>query len=614
MSLIARSLIALQDNLLTMPLLTEISPRKICENLNYQRTYSKLSKNNDSENYPKFLESIYNKENSWGKTTAKQQRTKKRKGHKYIYIADETVEAIDQLPLDKANSNDIVNSVLKSHHLNVKTSNMHQNRDKTFPFDPTFGNAVSNNEHNIPESKEQHNNSTRHEIISVDVVDTNQRYENPDQANTVPSRKTIHVVEIERLQRQTIHIKNSVSILPANSSNTMSLDLEEIFPQDVEMTDLDRSIVFNTSNSKVPTNNNTLQSNSVVDLGRYCLGCKRKLALESDSVEMPNAKRPRIEQAVQAYSRLETPNNIKRTSSVCPISTIVSTNSAPSPKNAYPISTIVSKNRALNPENALVPVAINTSSDYRSKKRPNNKNRNSKGRKRKSHKQRNSINVDLSVEITTANRRKLSFQETLFIQEELISIIVESVNSEYRTDILIPKFSGKPVYAKGALKLWCEDTCTLIWLKNSINLLPIPDLVVKRQCDKSIRLQFIKAGIFIPRVYYEEDKNIQVLKFMNPWAAVGTWPINSVKKRGDYLLFSVGIPFEIIGRILDRGCVMQYVMGTVRVRYFEGKKLVEIPHDIINGPRARKFHPRWRQQHFPVENWASVLPPHQFHF
>lgn len=610
MSLIARSLIALQDNLLTIPLLTEISPRKLIktyENLNQQRTYSKLSKNNDSEKCPKFLESIYNNDTSWGKTTAKQQRTKKRKANKYIHIVHETVKANDQLHLDKANGNDIVNS------------DKIQNRDKTFPFVPIFGNAVTNKEQDIPEPKEQHNDTTRHEIMSVDVVDTNQRYENPDQAKTVPSKKTIQVVEIERLQRQTIQIKKSVSILPANSSNTMSLDLEEIFLQDVEMTDLDRTNVFNTLNSKVPIDNNTLQSNAVVDLGRYCLGCKRKLALESDSAEMPNAKRPRIEQAVQAYSRLETPNHIEKTSSGSPISTIVSKNTAnpkngspistivsknkaPNPKNATPISTIVSKNRAPNPENNLVPVAINTSSDYSSKNR----------RKRKSHKRKNSLNVNLNVEITTANRRKLSFQQTLFIQEQLICIILECANndSEYSTDIFIPKFIRKPVYAKGILKLWCEDTCTLIWLKHSINLLPIPDLVVKRQCDKSIRIQFIKAGIFIPWIYYEKDKIIQVLKFMNPWAAIETWPINSVKKRGDYMLFSFGIPFEIMARILDRNCVMQFVMGTVRVRFFEGKKLIEIPHDIITGPRARMFQPRWRQQCFPVPNLAFILPRH----
>lgn len=595
MSLIAHSLIALQDNSLTMPLLTEISSQKILKKYkSFNCRTLQVSKNNHDEMSSKFLESIYNKETLWGKTTAKQQRIKKRKGNKYIDVVDETVESIDQLLTNKANSKDIENSVKKSHSLNITTSNMHQNIDKMYPLGPIFGNAVRNNEQDIPESIEQNNYSLQHEIQSSDTVDANERNENTNEAKTVPNTKTIQVVKIERMQRQTIQFQNSVPILLANSTNTpMSLNIEEIFPQDIEMTDLDNSIVINTPNSKVAVNNNSLQYNSVIDLGRYCLGCKRKLAMESEPVEIPSAKRPRIEPPVQDFSRLETANH----------------NNIPS--KASPIPTIVSRNNAPNTNNVLVPVPSNTSSDYRNNNHPNNQNRNSKRPKHKSRK-----NVDLNVEITTANRRKLSYQETLFIQEELSAIILESASnaSEDSPDILVPRFNGKPVHTKGVLKLWCEDTITLIWLKNSITLLPVPDLVVKRQCDKFIRIQFIKAGIFIPRIYYEKYIIIRILKFMNPWAAVETWSITGVKKHGDYVLFKVGIPFEIIGQILDRDCVIRCMIGTLRVRFFKGKKLVEIPHDLINGPRVRVLHRRPTRQHFPVQNWVSRLPRHQFDF
>lgn len=579
MPLIALSLIASEDALLTMPLLTEISPQTSVQNndnFNHQTT-PEVSKNNDDKECPKFLELIYNKESWWGITTAKQQRTKKRKANLYIVTVDKTVEAIDQLLLDKTNAIDIEDSVKTSDNHNV-TTNIYQNRD-------AIGNIVRDNEQDIPESKEQQNGYIRLEIPSIDIVDANERYQIINQSKTVNNKTTIQVVNIKRLQRQTIQVENPVSILPAKSSNTTtSLDLEEIFPEDVEMTDLDSTNVFNTPNLKV--NNNILQSNSAVDLDRYCFGCKRKLALENNTVEMPNAKRPRMEQPVQSntYANIETSNRIEK------------------PWSASPISTIVSRNISPNPNNVLVPV-INTSSEYRNMHRPNNSS-NAK-----------SYNPDLNVEITTANRRNLSFQQTLFIKDELTTMILQMTdNLEHSSDIFIPRFVGKPVQAKGCLRLWCKDTCSLIWLKNSIKLLPMPGLVVKRQCDKYIRIQFIKAGIFIPRIYYEKNQIILVLKRMNPWAAVETWPIEGAKKCGDYVLFTVGIPFEIIGEIFCRDHVMQFVMGTVRVRYFKGKELIEIPHDIINGRRARALHTRWRQQRFPVQNWASRLPPHQVDF
>lgn len=565
MSLIARSLIALQDNSLTMPLLTEISTQNIIkkyENYHYQRTHE-ASKNDDSGEWPKFLKTIYNKENSWGITTAKEQRTKKLKANSDIDV-DETVEAVDQLKC----------IVKECDNHNVTTTKM-------IPFGPILGNADGNNKQDIPESKdEEESNSMRHEISSNDVVDANERYQNTNRPNAFSNRKTIQVVNIERLQRQTIQIQNAVSILPANPSNTaISLNLEEIIVQDVEMRDLDNTNVVNTTNLKIPDNFNTLQSNSAVDLERYCLGCKRKLTLESNSVETPKAKRPRLEQPVltNACSNNETLNRNKKIETVSPISTIVTRNISP------------------NFDNILVPVN-NTSSD----------NRNKSSNTNSGHK------LELNVEITTINRRKLSFQQTLFIKEELTTMILQITNnnSEHNPDIFVPRFVGKPVHSNGVLKLWCEDTSTLIWLKNSINLLPVPGLAVKRQCDKFIRIQFIKAGIFIPWIYYEKNEIIQVLKFMNPWAAVETWPIDGTEKHGDYLLFTVGIPFEIIDRILHRGRVMQFVMGTVRVRFFKGKELIETPHDLTNAPRARAWHTRWRQRHVPVQNWASRLPRH----
>lgn len=592
MSLIAHSLIALQDYTLTMSLLTKVISQKNVKkykNINCHRTV-KVSENNDGEIRPKFLELIYNKETSWGKTTAKQQRIKRSKEIKRI--VDETAEAIAQPLMSKANNKDTNNSGRKSHSLNITTTNIHQNRDKTSPSKPSSDNAIRYNVQDIPESLEQNNDSLRHETPSTDAVDGNQRYESTNQAQTVSNRKPIQVVEIERTQRQTIKFESSVSILSVNSSNTSkSLKLEEIFPQDVEMTDLDSTIVFNAPNLNVPVNNNTLQCNSVVDLGKYCLGCKRKLALEDDSVEVPSAKRPRVEQPVEVYSELVTSNH----------------NNIPS--SASPIPTIVSRNNSTNPNNILVPVVGNPSSDYRNNNCTNNNNRNSQ---RPKHKKRR--NVDLNVEITTANRRKLSFRQILFIKEVLSNMILEHTNndSEYSPDILVPRFNGKPVHTRGVLKLWCEDTCTLIWLKNSITLLPIPDLVIKRQCDKFVRIQFIKAGIFIPRMYYEKDEIIQVLKFMNPWAAVETWFITGAKNCGDYILFTVGIPFEFIGKILDLDCVMRFVMGTLRVRFFKGKKLVAVPHDLINGPRARVLHTQWRQQQ--LSQYKTGLPHYHFDF
>lgn len=577
-----------------MPLLTEIAPQetiKNIENFDYQRT-PEISKN--GEEWPKFVESIYNSETLWLTMTAKPQRDKKRKANPHIDIVDETVEAIDQLLTDKANGIYIDNCVQKSDNGKVSTSNIHQKEDKMFQFAPIFRNSIRNNEQVITKSDEPQNYTMQHEISSVDVVDANENYQNIKQAKTFLNRKTINVVNIERLQRQTIQVHNSVSIQPANSTNTtMSLGLEDCFLQDVEMTDLNNTNAFNkTMNLKTPVNNNTLQCNSAVDLDRYCLGCKRKLTLESNSSETPNAKRPRIEQPVQSNAGpdLETSNRIIK------------------PQSASSISTVVSRNISPNPNNILVHVA----SDYRSENRPNNISGSNKDCQQKSP-IANSHNLDLNIEIITTDRQYLSFQQTLYMKEELTTMILQSTNN-HSQHIFIPRFIGKPVHVEGALKLWCEDTCTLIWLKNAITLLPIPGLVVKRQCDKFIRIQFIKAGIFIPWIYYENDKIIQVLKFMNPWAEVQTWPIYGAEERGEYVLFTVGIPFEIVVQILRRDRVMQFVMGTVRVRFFNGQELLETPHDIINGPRARALHIRFRQQRIPVQNWASRLPPHQFDF
>lgn len=590
-----------------MPLLTEISPQDKSinyEKFNYLRT-PEIFKN--TEVWPKFLETMYNIETSWVTMTAKPQRTKKRIANPYnIVIVHKSEEAIDQLITDKANCIDIENSVEKSDNSNVSTTNAYEKEDTMVPFGPIFGKFVRNNKQEIPVSEKLQNDTMRYENTSIDVVDANEKYQNTNPAQPFLNRITIKVVNIEKLQSQTTQIQNSVSIQPANSSSTApSLDLEEIFLQDVEMTDLDSTNVFNIPNLKTPVNNNTLQYNSAVDLDRYCLGCKRKLTLENNGAEMPNAKRPRIELPVQSNAcfDLEIPNRNK-------------------PQSASAIPTVVSRNISSNSSNILLPATC----DYRNENRPNNvpiiSRRNNKRRKDKRRKHKSSIadshNLDLNVEITTTNRRYLSFPQTLLIKEELTTLILQitNTNSELGPNILVPRFKGIPVHAEGMLKLWCEDTATLIWLKNAIHLLPVPGVVLKRQCDKFIRIQFIKAGIFMPWIYYEKNENIQVLEFMNPWAAVSTWPIYSAQKSGEYILFTVGIPFEIIGQIMIRNYIMQFVMGTVRVLFYNGKELVETPHDIVNGPSARALLRRWRQQCFPIQTWAPRLPPHlhQFNF
>lgn len=602
MPLIALSLIALHDNSLTTPILTEALPQTTKEIYEISNYTPEASKNDDFEEHPKFLELIYNKETSWGKTTAKQRRTKKHEANECNdIITDKIVSFIDQLLVDKANGtqHDTERSFSKSDNLDVATTNISLNRDKTVPFGSIFANAVRNNEQDcIFESKEQQNDTTRHEFASIDVVDGNKRYQNANQAKTFANR-TIKVVNIERLQKQTIQFQNSVSIPSFNPSNTRSVALEDVFLQDIEMTDLDSINPSNTQNL-IPVINNTVQDNSAVDSDRYCLGCKRKLALESN-VETPSAKRPRLVETQSAKIPMikeAVPSNTSRVETPGP-------NNKPTSASAIP--TIVSRNVSPDTNNSQVPVA-NTSSDSSNKnshnKCPNDKNLNVRN-----------FNPDLNVEITTANRRKLSFPKTLFIKEELTTMILNYTNnnSDNSPEIFVPRFIGKPVQAKGVLKLWCADISTLIWLKNAIHVLPIPRLAIKRQCDKFIRIQFIKAGIFLPCIYYEKYKIIEVLKFMNPWARVETWPIDGAKKRGDYVLFTVGIPFEIVGEILGRDRVMQFVMGTVRVRFFKGKELIDIPHDLTNGPGARALHTQgW--QRFPARNWGHALPPHQFHF
>ncbi|KAG6439098.1 hypothetical protein O3G_MSEX000483, partial [Manduca sexta] len=150
----------------------------------------------------------------------------------------------------------------------------------------------------------------------------------------------------------------------------------------------------------------------------------------------------------------------------------------------------------------------------------------------------------------------------------------------------VPAFHGKPFHSEGVLKMHCEDSKAVEWLKETVATLesPIPGtiLVVRRQKDIPKR---VKSAVLLPACNEEIGTIQRVLICQNRGYQVSRWSLYSTERQegntpGTFLV--LGIPADEIPNIMARGRRLCYKLGNAYIRFFGNKgRLQEMPPDQV---------------------------------
>ncbi|XP_063389050.1 uncharacterized protein LOC134674828 [Cydia fagiglandana] len=134
-----------------------------------------------------------------------------------------------------------------------------------------------------------------------------------------------------------------------------------------------------------------------------------------------------------------------------------------------------------------------------------------------------------------------------------------------------PLFRGKPVWANGSLRLWCENQATLAWLKRSVATITLDEgekVVVKRQSEVPKR---VRCGILFPGVWEDFGEVGRALRYQNPWAEIDRWLLNRREVQGTETFAVVSVPETVVQPLVSRGRRLGFMLGSVYVK-FEGSR------------------------------------------
>lgn len=181
--------------------------------------------------------------------------------------------------------------------------------------------------------------------------------------------------------------------------------------------------------------------------------------------------------------------------------------------------------------------------------------------------------TDLTVAITNERTGRLSQQDAMEVEKKIgDAIFQEAIEIDLDTVAEAPAFTGKPSLVDGYLKLWCQNANTKTWLMSWIATATLENgdhLVGKRE-DEMVRKT--NCGILIPSLEDNFTKVGRVLNYQNPWAQVKRWTINNaipLRTRGCTLLL-VGIPEDVIPTVLEKDRRLNYLCGTIYIRFQHG--------------------------------------------
>ncbi|XP_050672264.1 uncharacterized protein LOC126970423 [Leptidea sinapis] len=183
---------------------------------------------------------------------------------------------------------------------------------------------------------------------------------------------------------------------------------------------------------------------------------------------------------------------------------------------------------------------------------------------------------DLLVAIMHEPFRDIKAEQAQAIQSAIEGAIdAEVCAATSSTDpFRLPSFRGRANHGEGTLKLWCEDTYTVEWLKKTVSKMtsPLPHtrLVVKRQADIPRK---VKATMIIPR--FSKDENLSMLQTrfagQNPWYNVRTWSLYHIPEPDESgrVRIVLGIPEADVAELKKRDRRVSYKCGSVYVNFPE---------------------------------------------
>ena len=145
----------------------------------------------------------------------------------------------------------------------------------------------------------------------------------------------------------------------------------------------------------------------------------------------------------------------------------------------------------------------------------------------------------------------------------------------------LPVFLGKSFVAEGALKMWCENDRTLLWLTKNLRRIESPrqglHLTVIPQSELEPR---VRCGLKVPGYGGEMGHLQSILGYQNPQYDVASWSLygcsEDPEEENTYFL-NIGIPRSQIPTILAQERRVNYSTGSIYIRFFTENGLSETP-------------------------------------
>ncbi|XP_038221481.1 uncharacterized protein LOC119839312 isoform X2 [Zerene cesonia] len=132
-------------------------------------------------------------------------------------------------------------------------------------------------------------------------------------------------------------------------------------------------------------------------------------------------------------------------------------------------------------------------------------------------------------------------------------------------------FRGKPTFSGGVLKLWCDDTGTLEWLKKAVQKVALPSgdrICVKRLTDVQ---KAVRCGILLPGVWKEIKAVGLQLQYHNEWAQVDRWSLLRSEVQESETFIVVSIPEDLVSTVMEHNRRLGFFFGSVYIK-FQGPK------------------------------------------
>nr|XP_037871929.1 uncharacterized protein LOC101736623 isoform X3 [Bombyx mori] len=205
-----------------------------------------------------------------------------------------------------------------------------------------------------------------------------------------------------------------------------------------------------------------------------------------------------------------------------------------------------------------------------------------------SHTSYSADRTDLMVAITTDKSNYISEENSELVQKLLHKAILDFCDGD-RPVHPFPSFQIKPTYSEGVLKLWCLDKFTLAWLTKAVSDITLPaDVkpIVKKLSDLPT---FIRCRILIPGTWEDKDMVFRVLMNQNHWAQINRWRTYRYLPQKGVALCVVGVPDDVIPRLLEAGRRLSFMLGSVYVKLNTGirkfiRTLPKSNNSVVDSP------------------------------